>query len=42
MALRLTPSLEEMDVRNLPGGKERPAYKADVLTIVCDSTVEKM
>jgi hypothetical protein len=32
MALGLTQPLTEMSTRNLPGGKERPALKADNLT----------
>jgi hypothetical protein len=29
----------EMGTRNLPGGKERPALKADNLTIICEPIV---
>jgi hypothetical protein len=28
-----------MSTRNLPGGKERPALKAQNLTAICESTV---
>jgi hypothetical protein len=38
MALGLTQPLTEMRTRNLPGGKERPACKADNLTI-CEPIV---
>jgi hypothetical protein len=31
--------LTEMSTRNLPGGKERPALKADNLTAVCEPIV---
>jgi hypothetical protein len=34
MALESTQPLIEMSTRNLPGGKGRPAYKADNLTAV--------
>jgi hypothetical protein len=39
MALVLTQPLTEMSTRNLPGGKERPARKANNLTAVCEPTV---
>jgi hypothetical protein len=39
MALGSTQPLTEMSTRNLPGGKERPARKADKLTAVCEHTV---
>jgi hypothetical protein len=39
MALGLTQPLTEMSIRNLPGGKERLARKADKLTAICQSTV---
>jgi hypothetical protein len=31
-----------MSTRNLPGGKGRPACKADNLTAICEPTVLKM
>jgi hypothetical protein len=34
MALRSTQPLTEMSTRNLLGGKERPARKADILTAI--------
>jgi hypothetical protein len=34
--------LTEMSTRNLPGGKGRPASKADNLTAICESIVENM
>jgi hypothetical protein len=39
MALGSTRSLTEMSIRNLPGGKERPARKADKLGIICEPTL---
>jgi hypothetical protein len=36
MALWSTYALTEMSTRNLPGGKERLARKADGLTAVCE------
>jgi hypothetical protein len=36
MALRSTQPLTEMSTRNLPGGKGRPARKADNLTAICE------
>jgi hypothetical protein len=41
-ALGFTQSLTEMSTRNLPGGKERPARKADSLAAICESIFEKM
>jgi hypothetical protein len=38
MALGSTEPLTEMSTRNLPGGKRRPARKAE-LTAICDSIV---
>jgi hypothetical protein len=35
MALESTQPLTEMSTRNLPGGKGRPARKADNLTAIC-------
>jgi hypothetical protein len=39
MALGLTQPLTEMSTRNLPGGKERPAHKANNLTAICEPIV---
>jgi hypothetical protein len=39
MALGSTQPLIEMSTRNLPGGKGRPACKADNLTALCEPTV---
>jgi hypothetical protein len=39
MALGSTQPLTEMSTRNLPGGKGRPARKADNLTAICEPTV---
>jgi hypothetical protein len=39
MALGSTQPLTEMSTRNLPGGKGRPARKADNLTAVCEPIV---
>jgi hypothetical protein len=39
MALGYTETLIEMSTRNLPGGKGRPAPKADNLTAICESIV---
>jgi hypothetical protein len=39
MALGLTHPLREMSTRNLPGGKGRPARKAETLTAVCEPIV---
>jgi hypothetical protein len=38
MALRLTQPVTKMSTRNLPGGKGRPARKADNLTAICEPT----
>jgi hypothetical protein len=35
MTLGSTEPLTEMSTRNLPGGKGRPARKADNLTAIC-------
>jgi hypothetical protein len=35
IALGSTQSVTEMSTRNLPGGKGRPARKADNLTAIC-------
>jgi hypothetical protein len=42
MALGSTQPLTEMSTRNLPGGKVRPARKADNLTAICEPIVLKM
>jgi hypothetical protein len=42
MALESPQPLIEMSIRNLPGGEERPARKADNLTAICEPTVQKM
>jgi hypothetical protein len=39
MALGLTQPLTEMSTRNLPGGKGRPASKAENLTAICELTI---
>jgi hypothetical protein len=39
IALRSTQPLTEMSTRNLPGGKGRPALKADNLTAICEQIV---
>jgi hypothetical protein len=39
MALGLTQPLTEMSTRNLPGGKKRPARRADNLTVICEPNV---
>jgi hypothetical protein len=39
MALGLTQHLTEMSTRKLPGGKGRPACKADNLTAICEPIV---
>jgi hypothetical protein len=39
MALESTQPQTEMSTRNLPGGKVRPASKADNLTAICESIV---
>jgi hypothetical protein len=42
MALRSTQPLTEMSTTNLPGGKGRPACKANNLTAICEPIVYKM
>jgi hypothetical protein len=42
MALGSTQPLTEMSTRNFPGGKGRPARKADNLTAICEPIVLKM
>jgi hypothetical protein len=39
MTLGSTQPLTEMSARNLPGGKRRPAHKADNLNAICESIV---
>jgi hypothetical protein len=39
MSLGSTQLLIEMSTRNFPGGKGRPARKADNLTAICEPTV---
>jgi hypothetical protein len=39
MALGSTQPLTEMSTRNIPGGKGRPAHKADNLTAICELSV---
>jgi hypothetical protein len=39
MALGSTQPLTEMSTKNLPGGKGRPARKADNLTAICEPNV---
>jgi hypothetical protein len=39
MALGSTQPLTEMSTRNLPGGKKRPARRADNLTAICEPIV---
>jgi hypothetical protein len=41
MALRSTQPLTEMSTRNLPGGKKRPARRADNLAAICEPNVWK-
>jgi hypothetical protein len=38
-ALGSTQPLTEMSTRNLPGGKKRPARRADNLTAICELIV---
>jgi hypothetical protein len=39
MVLESTQPLTEMSTRNLPGGKKRPARRADNLTAICEPIV---
>jgi hypothetical protein len=39
MALRSTQPLTQMSTRNLPGGKKRPARRADNLAAICEPNV---
>jgi hypothetical protein len=41
MALGSTQPLTEMNIRNLPGGKEQPARRADNLAAICEPNVSK-
>jgi hypothetical protein len=42
MVLWSTQPLTEMSTRNIPGGKGRPARKAENLTAICEPTVYKL
>jgi hypothetical protein len=42
MSLGSTQPLTEMSTRNLPGDKERPELKVDILTVMCEAIVKKM
>jgi hypothetical protein len=42
IALGSTQPLTEMNTRNLPGCKVRPAHKADNLTAICEPTVYRI
>jgi hypothetical protein len=39
MVLASTQPQKEMNTRNLPGGKGRPASKADSLTVICEPII---
>jgi hypothetical protein len=39
VTLGSTQPLTEMSTKNLPGGKRRPARKADKLTAICEPIV---
>jgi hypothetical protein len=39
MALGLAQPVTEKSARNLPGGKGRPAHKADNLTAICEPII---
>jgi hypothetical protein len=39
MALGSTQPLTEMSTRNFPGGKKRPARRADKLAAICEPNV---
>jgi hypothetical protein len=41
MALGSTQSLTEMNTKTRPGGKGRPARKANNLTAICEPTVQR-
>jgi hypothetical protein len=42
MALESTRPIIEMSTRNLPGGKGRPAHKAESLTALCEPIIHKI
>jgi hypothetical protein len=42
MALGSTQPVTELSTRNLPGGEERSASKADNLIAICEPSVSKM
>jgi hypothetical protein len=42
MALGSTQPLTEISIRNIPGAKRWQARKADNLTAICESIVQKM
>jgi hypothetical protein len=42
MALRSVQPITEISTRNLPGGKKRPARRADNLAAICEPIVQKM
>jgi hypothetical protein len=39
MALRSTQPLTKMSTKNLPGGKKRPARRADNMAAICEPNV---
>jgi hypothetical protein len=39
MTLGSTQPLTDMSISNLPGGKRRPAHKADKFTAICEPIV---
>jgi hypothetical protein len=41
MVLESTQPLTEMSTRNLPGGKERPARRAEYFAAICEPNVWK-
>jgi predicted transcriptional regulator len=42
MAMGTIQPVTELSMRNLPGGKGRPAHKAYNLTAICKAIIEKM
>jgi hypothetical protein len=42
MALGSTQPITEMDTRNIPGGKGRPARKADNITAICGGRLSRI
>jgi hypothetical protein len=42
MALGSTQPLTDISTRNLPGGKGELARKVEILTAICEPTVQKM